>query len=80
MRKRKEAGVGLCGLRPHLDTGDCLGVGDTYVGSGEQRFGMLELGFKFVNCFGHLVRSEVRRFQSMIEGQGRSPDQPVLML
>ena len=41
---------------------------------------MLELGFKFVNCFGHSVQSEVRRFQSMIEAQGRQPDQPVLML
>ena len=37
MRKRREAGVGLCGLRPHLDTGDCSGVGDTCVGSGERK-------------------------------------------
>ena len=41
---------------------------------------MLEVGVKCVNDFGHSVLSEVRRFQNMIEAQGRSPGQPVLML
>ena len=57
-----------------------LGVGDTCVGSGEPCFLMLETDFRFVNGLGHSVLSEVRRFQNKIEAQGRSPDQPVLML
>ena len=59
---------------------DLSGSGDTCVGSGEQRFLMLETDFRFVNGLGHSVLSEVRRFQNKIEAQGRPPDQPVLML
>ena len=59
---------------------DLTGSGNTCVGSGEPCFLMLETDFRFVNGLGHSVLSEVRRFQNKIEAQGRSPDQPVLML
>ena len=70
----KDNGVVATAIGPSkVTTGisDLSGSGDTCVGSSEQRFLMLKIGFKFVNCFGHSVQSEVRRFQSMIEAQGR---------